>query len=141
MTHAARRPDTSVVRRIAADVLWLVHIVVMVFLVIGWALPWSSAWWIYVLGAPCVIGGWKLFSETCWLSILEAKLRGEPMAIRVADADADVDVDVDVEESRSFVAETLSSALGRPISRRFAKTLSYAVVVGGFILSGIRLAL
>lgn len=133
MTHAARRPDTSVVRRIAADVLWLVHIVVMVFLVIGWALPWSSAWWIYVLGAPCVIGGWKVFSETCWLSILEAKLRGESMAIRAPEAD--------VEESRSFVAETLSSALGRPISRRFAKTLSYAVVVGGFILSGIRLAL
>jgi hypothetical protein len=133
MMRSSRHADTSGVRRVAADVLWLVHIGVMVFLAIGWALPWSSAWWIYCLGAPCVIGGWKVFSETCWLSILEAKLRGEPMSIRALDAE--------VEESRSFVAETLSRALGRPVSRRFAKTLSYGVVIGGFILSGIRLAL
>lgn len=75
MTHVPQTSATGA-RRGAAEVLWLPHIGVMIFIVIGWTLLWSTAWWIYVLGAPCVIGGWKDVSETCWLSILEARLRG-----------------------------------------------------------------
>ena len=120
-------------RRLAADALWIVHLFVMAFLTIGWALPWESAWWIYVLGAPFVVGGWQVFSDRCWLSILEAKLRGEPLSVR--------DLESEVEQSRSFVAETLSRMLGRPVSRRSAKSLSYGVVASGFVLAGARLAL
>ncbi len=120
-------------RQLAADALWFVHLGVMAFLTLGWALPWESAWWTYVVGAPFVVGGWQVFSDRCWLSILEAKLRGEPLSVP--------DLASQTEVSRSFVAETLSRLLGRPVSRQSAKTLSYGVVASGFLLAGARLAL
>lgn len=133
MTLPVSRAGGRGPRQLAANALWLVHLGVMVFLTLGWALPWESAWWTYVVGAPFVVAGWQVFSDRCWLSILEARLRGEPL--RISDLESRTEV------SRSFVAETLSRMLGRPVSRRSAKTLSYGVVASGFLLAGARLAL
>lgn len=118
-------------RRIAADVVWAIHIAVMTFLVVGWAAPWRVVWWTYVILAPSVLVGWWIFADMCWLSIIESKLRGDPLFVR--------EIESGIEQSRSFVAETLSGLLRRPISRRFAKRLSYGVIVGGFLVAGMRL--
>lgn len=133
MSSPATQSFCSGPRRIAADVIWVVHIAVMLFLVVGWTLPWRAAWWTYVGGAPVVLLGWRVFANTCWLSILESKLRGEPVFSR--------EVVSGTEQSRSFVAETLSSVLRRPVSRGTAKRLSYGVLYGGFLVSAARLAL
>ena len=64
-------------RRLAAQATWAFHVAVVGYILFGWALPWSAAWWVYAVGAPFVQLGWIVFNDYCWLSIIEAKLRGD----------------------------------------------------------------
>lgn len=127
----ASRPGP--LRRVAADATAGLHFGVMGFLCFGWALPWAEAWWTYVVVAPIVVLGWRVFADACWLSLVEARLRGESTRV--------VDPDGETERARSFVAETIERVTGRTISWRLANRLSYGVVALGFVLAGLRLLL
>ena len=68
-------------RRLAAQTTWAFHVAVVGYILLGWALPWPAAWWVYAVGAPFVQLGWIVFNDYCWLSIIEAKLRGEELVV------------------------------------------------------------
>lgn len=117
------------VRLGAARLVWAIHVAVIAFLLSGWALPWSGAWWIYVIGAPFIQVGWIFFDDYCWLSILEAKLRRESLVKETLDG----------AEQRAFVAELLESILGRPVPKSISNGISYGVLWGGFVIACARL--
>ena len=131
VVRAVSAPAISGPRLALARLLWLAHIAVLLFLLVGWALPWPSAWWGYAIGAPIVYVGWLVFDDHCWLSILEARLRGEPITIERADAEGP--------ERRSFVGETIHWATGWQPSHRTANRIAYGVLWTGFLLAAWRL--
>lgn len=132
MTSPRRDPIRCArLRGAGASLVWGLHVGVMVFLGIGWALPGSLVCRVYVALAPIVVLGWWIFRDACWLSIVEAWLRGERWVVRELESGS--------EQTRSFVAETLSHFTGRPVSHRFANGLSYGAVTGGFVVSSVRL--
>ena len=120
----------SLPRRLAASTTWAIHMAVVAFLLTGWALPWPLAWWTYAVAAPFIQLGWIVFDDYCWLSIVEAKLRGESLVVRNDDGE---------EESRAFVGELIESITRIPVSRRVSNWISYSVLWGGFTASCIRL--
>ena len=123
-------PRVGLSRRIAAGLTWAFHVVVVVFLLGGWALPWPAAWWTYALGAPVVQLGWIVFSDYCWLSIVEAKLRGETLVRETEAGD---------EEARVFVGELIEMVFKRSVSRRVSNLISYGVLWGGFAAAVFRI--
>ncbi|MBB85208.1 MAG: hypothetical protein CL931_15480 [Deltaproteobacteria bacterium] len=125
----AAAPPIGGLRRIAARFVWGLHVAVIAFLLVGWALPWPAAWWTYAIGAPFVQVGWILFDDYCWLSILEARLRREPLVKETEEG----------QEQRAFVAEFLESILGRPVPKRLSNAISYGVLWGGFAIACARL--
>ena len=125
----AAAPPIGGLRRIAARFVWGLHVAVIAFLLAGWALPWPAAWWTYAIGAPFVQVGWILFDDYCWLSILEARLRREPLVKETEEG----------QEQRAFVAELLESILGRPVPKRLSNAISYGVLWGGFAIACARL--
>jgi len=128
MSNSINDPETTEesvggVRRAVAQAVWFLHVAVMFFLLTGWAWPTPIAWWVYALGAPLIQLGWIVFNDYCWLSILEAKLRGESLMKKSAEGD---------EEQRVFLAEFLESILKRPVPNSVTNWISYAVLWGGF---------
>lgn len=108
----------------SARATWLLHVGVVGFLLTGWAWPWPLAWSIYAIAAPFIQIGWVVFDDHCWLSIIEAKLRGVPLVVETVEGD----------EARSFVGELLESILKRPVPRWLPNALSYGVLWGGFVI-------
>lgn len=113
----------------AARAIWALHVGVVAFLLAGWALPWSTAWWVYAIGAPFIQIGWIAFDDYCWLSILEAKLRREPLVKETVDGTV----------QRSFVSELIESITGREAPSWIASAISYVVLWGGFVIACARL--
>lgn len=122
-------PPVGGLRLGAARAIWALHVGVIAFLLAGWALPWSSAWWVYAIGAPFIQIGWIVFDDYCWLSILEAKLRREPLVRETNDGAV----------QRSFVAELIESIIGREAPSWVASAVSYFVLWGGFVIACARL--
>lgn len=125
--HAAAGPiPIGPLRRVAATATWALHIAL-----VGWALPWPAAWWTYMLAAPFIQLGWLVFDDYCGLSIVEARLRRQPLVRTLADGE---------EESRLFVAELIESIIRRPVPRPISNAISYSVLWGGFAACCGRLA-
>lgn len=134
-TSEEQRPETRVAaigphRLVAARLTWALHILVVIFLLTGWAWPWPAAWWVYAASAPLIQLGWIVFDDYCWLSIIEAKLRGESLVVPNAAGE---------EESRVFVGELLESILKRPVENRVSNAISYGVLWVGFVIACARL--
>ena len=110
-------------RRLAAQTTWAFHVAVVGYILFGWALPWSAAWWVYALGAPFVQLGWIVFNDYCWLSIIEAKLRGEELVVLQPGGE---------EEARVFVAELIETLFKIKITKRTSNAISYTVLWSGF---------
>ena len=110
-------------RRLAAQATWAFHVAVVGYILFGWALPWSAAWWGYAVGAPFVQLGWIVFNDYCWLSIIEAKLRGEELVVVQPGGE---------EEARVFVAELIETVFKIKITKRTSNAISYTVLWSGF---------
>ena len=119
-------------RLAAARLVWLAHTGVTGWLLLGPLLPHRAAAWALVVGNPLIHLQWRAFGDRCLLTILEERLRGATFERRAAVVDGD--------EPVGFVAETLSRALGRPVTHGFANVLSYGVLWAGFAIAVVRLA-
>jgi len=118
-------------RLLAARVVWLLHSGVTGWLLLGPLLPSPTAAWALVVGNPLIHLQWRIFENRCLLTILEERLRGPSLVRKVAVEDE--------AEPMGCVAETLSRALGRPITHAFADRLSYGVLWAGFVVAAARL--
>ena len=113
-------------RRLAAQTTWAFHVAVVGYILLGWALPWPAAWWVYFVGAPFVQLGWIVFNDYCWLSIIEAKLRGEELVVVQPGGE---------EEARVFVAELIEKLFEIQITKRTSNAISYTVLWSGFLVA------
>ncbi|MEZ4290435.1 MAG: hypothetical protein R3E53_07825 [Myxococcota bacterium] len=102
----------------------------LLFLLVGWALPWPSAWWLRDRRADRSRGLARLRRPLLALDS-RARLRGEPITIERADAEGP--------ERRSFVGETIhwATAGSRRTGRRIASRT--ACSGRGFLLAAWRL--
>ncbi|MDP6900175.1 MAG: DUF2784 family protein [Candidatus Thalassarchaeaceae archaeon] len=41
------------------------HLLIMIFIMIGWALPWLVAWWIHVILTPLTRLHWRFNQRSC----------------------------------------------------------------------------
>tara|TARA_Y100000588_G_C13955826_1_gene796490 strand:- start:163 stop:516 length:354 start_codon:yes stop_codon:yes gene_type:complete len=61
-------------RWIAAKCVRFSHLVVMLFLMLGWALPWPVAWWIHAILTPLTRLHWRFNQRTCIFTTWEHRL-------------------------------------------------------------------
>lgn len=115
----------------AARLIWLLHVGTSVWMLVGWALPWTAALWAVVIWNPLVHLQWRLLDDRCILTIAEEKLRGPTYVQKAA-------VSEDGEDARCL-AEFMSRVLGRPVPHWIADALSYSMVWIGFTIAAARL--
>ena len=114
-------------RLLLARGVWLLHIAIVGFFLVGWTLPWREALWIVAIGAPVLQLGWWLCGDVCWLTLVEERLRGR---------------DSEPEDAPpNFVAVLAERLAGRSLPVEWVNRVIYAVVWGGFAVAAARLAL
>ncbi len=67
----------SAIRTTLADITHILHLSLTLFFALGWALPWSFAWWTVLLGGAVMNLIWVLWANRCPLTLIESHLRGE----------------------------------------------------------------
>ena len=60
-------------RWLAAKCIRLSHLLVMLFLMLGWALPWPVAWWVHAILTPLTRLHWRFNDRTCIFTTWEHK--------------------------------------------------------------------
>jgi hypothetical protein len=63
-----------------ADLVKWLHTSIPIYTLVGWALPWEQSWWLMLFLVPTMKIHWMTNDNICFLSTLEAKLRGNPRA-------------------------------------------------------------
>ena len=61
-------------RWVAAKCVRLTHLLIVIFLAFGWALPWPIAWWIHVALTIVTRLHWRFNNRTCILTSWEHQL-------------------------------------------------------------------
>ena len=110
---------------IAAKLIRFLHLLVFIFIVIGWALPW---WQVWVIHVPLVIITrihWRLNQRTCICTTWEVQLKGEEL--------------VEEHEEGWFVKEVFETVTGWRPSTIFTRRLMKVWMYGAMALSIVRL--
>jgi hypothetical protein len=71
--------EVSLLRRIAAKGVRLTHLLMIAFIMFGWAFPWPTAWMIHVVLTPLTRLHWRLNVRRCILTSWEVQLLGEEL--------------------------------------------------------------
>ena len=61
-------------RWVAAKCVRLFHLLIVIFLAFGWALPWPIAWWLHVILTIVTRVHWRFNNRTCILTSWEQQL-------------------------------------------------------------------
>ena len=118
--------------RQAARALWLLHSGLTLFLIVGWALPWSGALWACLGIAILMQLQWWFNANECVLTQWETRLLGRPHERpRAAGARP---------EAQSFAADLIEHVFWRRPSAVCTDRLTYAVVWTSGGLAALRLA-
>ncbi|HIN45352.1 MAG TPA: DUF2784 family protein [Candidatus Poseidoniales archaeon] len=110
---------------IAAKLVRFLHLIVFIFIAVGWAIPWWQVWAIHV---PFVIFTrihWRLNQRTCIFTTWEVQLKGEEL--------------VEEHEEGWFVKEVFESVTGWRPSTLFTRRLMVVWMYGAMALSIARL--
>jgi len=130
--RAARQNGTPHVRLWLARFVWMVHLGVVGFFVVGWLLPWRWALWGVAAGVPTLQLIWWAMEDRCPLTVLEEALRGS-RGIPCGAPD-------DGLAPPNFVTRLLTAMLGRPVSQRVSDRVVNGVAWSGFSVAVVRLA-
>ena len=106
------------------------HVAIVLFFVVGWALPWTVALVLVVIGAPLIHLGWWLCADRCILTVLEQRLLGGGSTATSREPAAG---------EATFIASVLEPLVGRPISADLVDKLCYGVLWSSFTIATIRL--
>lgn len=115
---------------VAANLVWLVHMAVIVTVVAAALLPFEGLWWAMLLVAPGMQLQWRLNRNQCLLTDLEAFLRRDESGPGTGDAR---------HGDSTFVARLLSPVVGE-VSERAVDVLSTGLLWASFAGCGARLA-
>ena len=80
MSGASAIPAVDRIRNRAADVLAILHVLIVGFFALGWTLPWRWSWWVVIAGGSGLPLIWLLFNNVCPLTLMEDYLRVKPAA-------------------------------------------------------------
>ncbi len=62
-------------REVVATGVWLVHLLLTIFMITVWMIPWKWAAWVGIFFLPLVVLHWKTNRNRCVLTLLEQRLR------------------------------------------------------------------
>jgi len=63
-------------REILIQIIKRVHLAVLLFVLLGWTLPWKAALLAHIITIPLVVLQWRFNNGTCLLTNLENFVRG-----------------------------------------------------------------
>jgi hypothetical protein len=109
-----------------ASLVCVIHTGVVVFFVLGWALPWRWALWTCTIGAVVMRLHWWMNDDVCMLTQLERRLRGD--AARPA-------------QRERFIARLLRVALRRSVPDGLVDWATHGILWTGAGLASLRLLL
>jgi len=107
-----------------ANLVAVVHTALVIFFALGSLLPWRAAWWIVLVGGIILMVIWRSYANSCPLTILEARLRGQTP---------------DPTQPR-FVAALVKTCFGITITNRSADAIAHTVLIVSMIIAVLRLA-
>ena len=110
---------------IAAKFVRFLHLIVFIFIVVGWALPWWQVWAIHVSLVIITRIHWRLNQRTCICTTWEIQLKGEEL--------------VEEHEEGWFVKEVFETVTGWRPSTIFTRRLMKVWMYGAMALSIVRL--
>ncbi len=119
-------------RHALARLIWALHVAIVAFFLVGWALPWRWALWTVAVGAVVLQVGWWLCNDVCWLTLLEERLKGAPEAPPPGTRE-------EAEAAPNFVSALVDRILGRPMPESRVNAVIYGIVWGGFTIAVARL--
>ena len=67
---------TAFLRLKMAQLVWLIHTGIIIFVLIGCALPWETSWLIHIILIPSIFLLWFTSKGSCFLTDWEKNLRG-----------------------------------------------------------------
>ena len=117
--------------RLAARALWLLHTGLTLFLIVGWALPWTGALWACLGIAILMQVQWWLNANACVLTQWETRLLGRPQ-LRAR-------IPGEPPEEQRFAADLIERIFRRRPSSACTDRLAYAVVWTSGTISAFRL--
>lgn len=106
---------------LAANLTKTLHIAIMIFIIVGWAIPSKPITYLHLALIPLVILHWKTNDDVCILTELELKLRG---------------VVCDLDEMRGrFIAGLIEQCFGWSPPDRLLKIVTYSVMLVSWLVS------
>ena len=114
-------------RWIAAKCVRFSHLIVMLFLMLGWALPWPVAWWIHAILTPLTRLHWRFNQRTCIFTTWEQRLMQNEQ--------------LEEHEEGWFIKEIAESFTGRRPSTEFTRSLMMYWSWTTAVISILRIAL
>ncbi len=96
-------------RWFAAKLVRLLHLLIVIFLAFGWALPWPIAWWAHVTLTIITRLHWRFNNRTCILTSWEQQLLQNEQT--------------EEHEEGWFIKEIAETLTGRRPSTKFTRSL------------------
>jgi len=103
------------------------HIVILVFIVLGWTVPVSAVLWAHLVLVPLILGIWYLNNCSCPLNNIESYLLKGLWR------------DPDNREEGSFVVVVVEQYLGMKPTQKTMDIITYAIMALAWVLSGVHL--
>ncbi len=124
------RPRPLVTGGTARALSWTchkLHIVILLFIVLGWAVPVNAVLWAHIILVPLILWIWYLNSCSCPLNNIESYLLKGLWR------------DPDNREEGSFVVVVVEQYLGMKPTQKTMDIITYAIMCLAWVLSGVHL--
>lgn len=115
-------PIDPVLSMTVARVIQLVHISILIFVLTAWALPWRSVLLVHSFFVPIMILHWWTNDNRCFLTQLEARLRGSSPTTKCVSAPHRT-------EEGQFLKGLMKRVFGHVPSDRTMKIAVYGILV------------
>lgn len=109
-----------------ATLVFVVHLLLVLFFLVGSLLPWRLAWWLVLLGGAGLRLIWMTNEGQCPLTVLEASLR-------------QTDITSESSTEPAFVTSLLSRLTGRPISEQTGERIIHLALYVSMVCAAWRL--
>ena len=112
---------------VLAFITHLVHWAVLLFVLVGWALPWKFALWFHALLIPMLAIHWLTNENRCFLTEIEEKFKASALHPQRPS------------NEEPFIGYIIRKITGKKLTEKALASVSYGVMTIVWILTVLRL--